>query len=329
MGMGIHALLKQNLFVLFLIIITVFSVRWYVLSQAENYPFQNISERVGPELSQGNIFSVPYNNRQVVFIGQTHYLDAFKELKKWLTHEGLTEKLVLILEGLPRDSSWEFRYRQSITGHGEEPIYGMEDGASLLVEAGIICRYITLGIIENYGIICPEHIVNFSSFEPLGEEVWEELSFHPANEDEKNLISELDSLVKKIRAAPDFKVKLNTFDLVKKQLNDVAARYNDATWANFYGIYASTALEHVSSMPSDLRNLTIQLLESEANIPTVRKWLLYDSVYREEYFAQTILWLMAHTDDSLPVVVLVGRGHLIGLLKALAEAQASLNESSE
>lgn len=75
----------------------------------------------------------------------------------------------------------------------------------------------------------------------------------------------------------------------------------------------------------DLRNLTIQLLESEASIPTVREWLLHDSAYREEYFAQSILKVIDQTDDSLPVVILVGRGHLIGLLKALVEAQTALN----
>lgn len=318
-----NTFLKQSLFILILTL-TAFSIIGYLPTQAENYLSQTISEKIGPELSPENIFSIPYKNREVIFVGQIHYLPEFQDLKKWLVQEALTEKLVLILEGLPRDLSWESTYRKSVGGHGKEPIYGMEDGASLLVEAGTIFRYISLNIIENYGINCPEHIVNISSFEPIGEKVWDGMNFDSLEKETKDLVIELDTLIKSIRIAPDLQAKFKAFDLVKKQLIPITTRYSNDTWAEFYGIYAFTALDYAYSMPSDLRNLTIQLLKSKASIPKVREWLLFDSVYREEHFAQSILWVMDHTDDSLPTVVLVGRAHLIGLLKALVETQTSI-----
>lgn len=291
--------------------------------QGATYPAQAIVERIGTQLSQGNIFTIAYNNRQVVFVGQTHHLVPFQELKKWLTQEAIAEKLVLTLEGLPRDFSWEADFRRSVGGHGEEPIYGIEDEAALLVEAGIICRNISLGIIENYGINGPAHIVNFSSLRSLGKQVWDELCLQSADENVQNLIGELDPLVKLIQAVPDFQAKLDAFDLVKKQLLNISAHYDSNTWANFYGLYAAIALEHAHSMPSDLRALTMQVLQPDATTQTVREWLNLDSAYREQHFAQAVLWVMAHTDTSLPAVVLVGRAHLVGLLKALVEAQNS------
>lgn len=257
------------------------------------------------------------DDHQIVIYGEQHDSEESSLLRQHLIQQAFGGEIILFLEGVNRDEDFELSYRLGWGGQGSEPVFGLDESPSTLVNLSIMCRYQALGAVEGYDVSCPETLVNQSVMSALGQRVWKEVAAELGG---FPLVQAIQRIVDAVNTESDAKLRLDKYD---EMIATHPLPNDPQQWDKVYRAYGLAAMAYVQNLPEGLHYIQDLSLEEDADTKPFVVWFYRNTKYRDILYARTIVNKLPDLDPEIPIVVVVGSKHVDGLLYYLQNAQLS------